>query len=176
MIKLLERLGGRLRLPDIREICYACSGEGGEEMKKELFSLINHPEERVGYNALWIFTHFSAPEMKWLMPRRNELIDALLQTDHVGKQRLLLTLLEHQKVTVNDLRTDYLDFCLARINSAEPYAIRAFCLKQAFALCRFYPELMAELENEIELMECGELSPGLLSARRNIRRKISRLN
>ena len=73
-----------------------------------------------------------------------------------------------------DLQKDAMkdEFCLSKINSTEPYAIRALCLKQAYAMCRFYPELMAELKNQIELMEYGELSPGLLSVIRRIKKII----
>jgi len=90
----------------------------------------------------------------------------------VGKRRLILTLLEHLSIEKDDIRTDYLDYCLSKINSTEPYAIRALCLKQAYAMCRFYPELLAELKNEVELMQYGELSPGLLSVIRHMRKKI----
>lgn len=172
-MNLEEMLKQRLRQRDIQEICSVCSGNSS--IKADLFSLVSHPDDRISHNALWIFTHFSAKDMKWLIPKRSELIEKVLSTKHMGKQRLILTLLEHQSISKEDVTPDYLDWCLSKINSNEPYAIRALCLKQSFALCQFYPELIVELKNEIELMEYGALSPGLLSARRNILQKITKL-
>lgn len=99
----------------------------------------------------------------------------MLTTPHTGKRRLSLALLEELTVERKDIRADYLDFCLSKINSQEPYGIRALCLKQAFALCRFYPELIAELKNEIELIEFSEPSRGILTTKKNVLRKIAKL-
>lgn len=169
---LEKKLGDRLHISDIRHICAGCCGVLDDFGKAELFSMISHSDDRVGYNALWVFTHFPLEDMKWLASKRDCLIDFMLRTGHAGKRRLILTLLEHLSVEKDDIRTDYLDFCLSKINSTESYAIRALCLKQAYAMCRFYPELLAELKNEVELMQYGELSPGLLSVIRHMRKKI----
>ncbi len=143
--------------------------------KAEVFGLIADADHRVGFNALWVFTHLSDDDMPWLTSRRNDLIDLLLATDHIGKQRLILSLLDKMPAATDEVRTDYLDYCLSRINSALPYGIRAYCLKQAFAQCSRYPELVQELKAEIELMEQCELSAGLISARRQLLRRIARL-
>lgn len=167
-----EKLSGRLRINDISALCAECMHN--DSAKGALFSMINNPDDRISYNALWVFTHFSAQDIRWLTPKRNDLIDCLMETTHVGKKRLLLTLLERLADNSSEFRTDYLDFCLSKINSNEPYAIRALSLKQAYSLCRHYPELTAELETEISLMDQAQLSPGLLSARRNVLKKIAR--
>lgn len=170
--RVAEKLSGRLRINDISALCAECMDN--DSAKGALFSMINNPDDRIGYNALWVFTLFSARDIKWLLARRDSLISSLLETTHVGKKRLLLTLLERLPDDSGEFRTDYLDFCLSEINSNEPYAIRALSLKQAFSLCRHYPELTAELETEISLMDQAQLSPGLLSARKNILKKIAR--
>lgn len=164
---------GRIRMPELKLLCGACSGDTA--LTEALFALVADADDRVSYNALWIFTHFSAAARLWLLPKRDVLIDMLLSQTHVGKRRLILTLLEGMPTSGEDLRTDYLDFCLSKINSSDPYAIRAFCLKQAFAQCCLHPGLLAELEAEMAMMDCGELSPGLASARRIVRRRMARL-
>lgn len=174
-MELETTLKERLNRRDILDLCAACRNAPDDGLKSELYSAVFHPDDRVGYNALWVFTHFPPADMEWLVPKRNELVDMVLTTSHTGRRRLILALLERLPVGRNDIRSDYLDFCLSNINSTEPYGIRALCLRQAFAQCRFYPELMAELENEIELMEQGTLSPGLAAARRIIRQRISAL-
>lgn len=173
---LEETLKCRLTGRAVERIRNTCSGASAEGARVELYALVTHADDRVGYNALWVFTHFSAEEIKWLEPKRNDLVDIALSTSHSGKRRLALNLLERLPISVNDLRGDYLDFCLSRINSTEPYGIRALCLRQAFAQCRFYPELMAELVAEIELMGYSPLSPGLAAARRSILKDIASLS
>lgn len=169
----IDILGEQIGLRDIKALCrvYSCD----DRLKEELFPLIFDPDERVGYNALWVLTHLPANERKFLISERDRLIDLLLAESHIGKKRLILTLLEMMPTTPEDFRTDYFDFCLSKINSAEPYAIRALCMKQAFAQCQLYPDLLREFENELELLEYGPLSPGLKSAKKNILKKIGRM-
>ncbi|MDE6339361.1 MAG: hypothetical protein K2K97_06200, partial [Muribaculaceae bacterium] len=133
----------------------------------------------VVYNALWVFTHFSDENIQWLRTKRNFLIDILLNkfdydagAKREGKVRMTLALLERLPISAEDVRTDYLDYCLARINSLEPYGIRALCMKQAYRQCCYYPELLNELRSEIELMDTVPLSPGLEAARRNLMSKL----
>ncbi len=167
-------LCGRIHRSDIRMICAVASG-AANPLKDTLFNLIVEGDDRTAYNALWVFTHFQAADKAFLISKRDVLIDILLSTGHIGKKRLILTLIEGVKTRVEDVRMDYLDFCLSRINSSEPYGIRALCLKQAFEQCRFYPELMTELLAEMEQMEFGEFGPGLKSARRIVKRRIENL-
>lgn len=169
-----ERLSARITLNDIYEICYLTQGEGNDRAKEALYLLVDDEDERVGYNALWVFTHFSSDDNEWLYGKRDELIDKLLVCKHVGKCRMLLTLLERQPTTYGSLRVDYLDYCLSKINSGEPYAMRALCMKLAYAQCRRFPELMSELVEILGLLEDARLSPGLRSAKRNILKRIAR--
>lgn len=165
-----DDLTGRLHAGDVKRICAKCAGAANNSQKEALFELACNSDERVAYNALWVFTHLPKEDVMWLRPKYNILVDMLLRTSHVGHKRLLLTLLEELPLDREEMRGDYLDFCMRNINSTEPYAIRALSLKQAFRQSWFYPELMAELQGEMELMETGELSPGLRSALRIVRR------
>lgn len=174
MMDFRERLSGRITLNDIYEIRCQTQGEGNNRAKETLYLLVDDEDERVGYNALWVFTHFSLDDNEWLYSKRDELIDKLLVCTHVGKSRLLLTLLERQPTTRDGLRVDYLDYCLSKINSVEPYATRALCMKQAYAQCRHFPELMSELVETLGLLEDARLSPGLRSAKRNILKRIAK--
>lgn len=172
---LKDILQDRIGMEEIRVICSECIGRPNDSAKEELFGLIYDSDDRIAYNALWIFTHFPAAEIQWLSTKRDEFIDLLMSATHVGKRRLLLTLLDRLPVEKDQVRQDYLDFCLSAINSTEPYGIRALCMKQAFAQSRFYPELLHELELELEMTQYGELSPGIMSARKNIMKRIAAL-
>ena len=169
-----ERLSGRVTLDDIYEMCYLTQGEDNDRAKEALYLLVDDEDERVGYNALWVFAHFSLDDNEWLYSRRDELIEKLLACKHVGKRRLLLTLLERQPTTRDGVRVDYLDYCLSKINSGEPYGMRALCMKQAYAQCRHFLELMSELVGILGLLDDARLSPGLRSAKRNILRRIAK--
>ncbi len=167
--KLREMLSGRIGAREIKWLCLVMN----EDNMTYLYSLIDDDDERVGYNALWVFTHLSKASRSVLYGKRNELIDRLLITSHTGKRRLLLTILERHPTEAGDVRTDYLDFCLTHINSTSPYAIRGLCIKEAFTQCRYFPELMSELESELEMLEYKEMSPAMKSVKRNIRKKIA---
>lgn len=175
-----QMLADRISQDVIRLICAETSGSEVDaiDRKEELYSLITDPDDRIAYNALWVFTHFSHHELLWLAGRRDELIDLLLHSRHIGRTRLLLSVIQRISELMPDpdetsSRTDYLDFCLSNINSNLPYGIRALCMKQAFAICRHYPELMREFMLHLEMLESfGNMSPGLATARRNILKQL----
>ncbi|MDE6467777.1 MAG: hypothetical protein K2L28_02640, partial [Muribaculaceae bacterium] len=124
-MKLEETLAGRLNRCDIVRICAECSGAANDAKKAELFALASHPDDRIGYNALWVLTHFSKTDIDWLQAKRDELIDTVLTTPHTGKRRLSLALLEELTVEQTEIRDAYLAFCLSKITSQEPYGFRA---------------------------------------------------
>jgi len=171
---LREVLSGRLSPASIRVLCAGLSGENSDVTNEALYSLIGDSDSRVGYNALWVFTHSLRHGNSWLCARRDDLIDKLLVTRHIGKTRMILSLLNRLPAGKDPLRIDYLDYCLSGINSVNPPGIRALCIRQAYSLCKSYPELLSELYEQLCIMDCGELSPGIKSARRDILKAISR--
>ena len=71
------------------------------------------------------------------------------------------------------IRTDFIDFCLSKFtNPALPYAIRALCMKLACKQMTAIPELTDELESNVQLLDQEQLSPSLLSAKRQVETKI----
>ncbi len=132
-------------------------------------------QERVATNALWCLTHLRQHYPDWLQSKQDELIDHLLVEQRTDRKRMLLQLLREQSFSKETLRADFLDFCLGKINSeCETYAIRAFCIYCAYNQCRHYPELVAELEQYLNLLSTQSLSPGLQCALRTVRRHLSR--
>lgn len=151
------------------------SAESGKKLRVGLFKLIDDEDDRVAYNALWIISHFNEAHHQWLLSKRCKLLNQLLHEAHPGKRRLLLSVLKNIPITKKNLHIDYLNYCLDKINSMEPYAIRAWAMKQAFEMCRYYPDLVEELRLRLAILENGELSPGILSAKRQIESKLTRL-
>lgn len=83
-----NKLTQRLSADDIHEICFYTQGERNNSHKEELYACIKDGDEKVSYNALWVFTHFDPYNFQWLAPRQDELISLALQETHEGKKRL----------------------------------------------------------------------------------------
>ena len=101
---------------------------------------------RVARSALWGLTKAKDNELPELQVIRNELIDQAMQTENSSVRRLTLNIIERLKMDKDDLRTDFLDFCYEHMVSIEEFpGIQTLCMKLAYRMCSFYPELMDEL-------------------------------
>lgn len=159
--KLSERIG----MDDIHEILRLT--QQSDKRKQELYDLVIGEDQKIGYHAAWIFTHFSSEANKWLYEKQDELIDEVMRCEHGGKRRVILNLLYKQPLT-DPPRVDFLDFCLERMLSAKELpGVQSLCMKIAYELCRTIPELTQELKTTLEMMD-GELCPAIYSVRKNI--------
>ena len=125
-------LAHRLSQSEIKQLCASTHGARNNRFKEELYQLTLDDDRRVAVNALWTFTHFAADDNVWLFAKHDQLIDRCLKEQDTTKLRLILTLLLRQPFHEETVRTDFIDFCLARLTDARaPYAIRAQCIKLA---------------------------------------------
>ena len=160
-------------MDDIHEICILC--HGNSRKKAELYQLTFDEDERVATNALWVFTHFDLQNNEWLYSKHDDLIDRVLMEKNMTKLRLMLSLLLRQPFEEEYLRSDFIDFCVAKITACSyPYAIRALCMKLAYEQMKYYPELLSELKTALDILEQEVLSSGLQSAKKQIMKKIKR--
>ena len=167
----------RLSQSEIMQLCALTQGEHNNHLKEELYQLTLDANRRVAINALWTFTHFAADDNVWLFAKHDQLIDRCLNEKDTTKLRLILTLLLRQPFDEEAIRTDFIDFCLARITDARaPYAIRAQCIKLAYEQMRYWSELLDELRQTLEMISCEPLSPGLRSAWKQVMKKILSCN
>ncbi len=170
-MNLNEILSRRLNIPDIRRV--VAWAEESEENRSALIDVALNGSGRVGKNALWCVTHLGASHSAWLQSLQSRLIDCLLSETDTARKRMLLQLLRNQEYDPDSIRTDFLDYCLARINAeCEPYAIRCFSLYTAAKMCRHYPELVAELQSRLDMLRLQPLSPGLKCAMRKVSREL----
>lgn len=166
-------LSHRLSMDGINEICLLVQGEQSHSLKEQLYQLTLDNDRRVAVNALWVFTHFALADNEWLYAKHDQLIDRCLKEQDTTKLRLMLNLLLRQPFTEEDIRTDFIDFCLMRLTDPKsPYAVRALCIKLAYEQMRYWPELLNELRQTLELISCEPLSPGLRSAWRQVMKKL----
>ena len=113
---------------------------------------------RVARNALWSLTKATDKEIAQLQPMLDELIDLALKTDSSSVRRLSLNVIDMLEMKEEDLRSDLYDFCLEHaVDVEELPGIQAICMKIAFRISTFYPELMAELKRILEGMEIVSL-------------------
>ena len=170
-----EKLLGKIGLNGICEICYMTQGKGNDHRKEKLYQLTFDEDDRVAFNALHALSHFDLANNEWLYSKHENLIDRVMKEQHVGKCRLMLNLLLRQPFEKDSLRSDFIDFCIAKITAcAQPYAIRAYCIKLAYEQMKYYPELLEELKMALDMLNQEAVSPGLLSAKRQIMEKIKR--
>ena len=124
---------------------------------------------RVARSALWGLTKAKDEELSELKVIYNELIDLAMQTENSSVRRLTLNIIEKLKMDEDDLRTDFLDFCFEHMVSIEEFSgTQTLCMKLAFRMCTFYPELMDELKRTLEAMEIDYYKPAIKCLRKRI--------
>lgn len=168
-----ESLTNRLSQDELHGLCALTQGEQNNHLKEELYQLTLDNDRRVAINALWTFTHFALADNEWLYAKHDQLIDRCLKEKDATKLRLMLNLLLRQPFDEEDIRTDFIDYCLMRLTDPKsPYAVRAQCIKLAYEQMKYWPELLNELRQTLEMISCEPLSPGLRSAWRQVMKKL----
>ena len=123
----------------------------------------------VARSALWGLTKATNEELSELQVILNELIDQAMQTENSSVRRLTLNIIERLTLEEEDLRTDFLDFCFEHAVSIEEFpGIQTLCMKLAYLMCTFYPELMDELMRTLEAMEIDYYKPAVKCLRKRI--------
>lgn len=127
----------------------------------------------VARNALWGLTKATNEELSVLRPILNEMIDLSMETTNSSVRRLLMNIIERLHLTQEELRTDFLDFCLDRMTAYEEFpGIQSLAIKLAARMCSFYPELEQELRITLEAMEMSYYKPAVKSARSKVLKKL----
>ena len=124
---------------------------------------------RVARSALWGMTKATDKELSALQVLLNELIEQAMHTENSSVRRLTLNIIERLTLEEDDLRTDFLDFCLEHIISIKEFpGIQTLCIKLAYRMCTFYPELMDELKRTLEAIEIDYYKPAVKCLRKRI--------
>lgn len=129
-----------------------------------------HDEDcQVARNSLWTLTKATDEELSQLQPILHELIDLALSTENSSVRRLSLNVIIRLQMKEEDLRTDFLDFCLEHMMDINEYpGIQSLCMKMAYRMSTFYPELMEELIRTVKCMEMEYYKPAVKSVRNRI--------
>ena len=122
-------------------------------------------------NALWGLTKASKKELSQLETIKDSLIDLAMTTANSSVRRLSLNIVERLRMEEDEVRTDFLDFCFEHMTDIQEFpGIQSLCMKLAYRMCSFYPELMGELRRTIEAMEIEYYKPAVKSLRSRILR------
>lgn len=156
-----------MRINDIKFL--AKRAHEKEQLREELFSLMQTASGHKASDAAWALTHLPKDDNLHINKHRDELVMLAINTSEVPLRRLSMTLLERLEWGIEDVRTDLLDFCLQRMmRSDEPYGVRSLCVKLGYMQCRHYPELLDELKQSLLMMEHTEMGTGLRHTRNKI--------
>lgn len=168
-MNLKEILANRIGLDDISRLVPLIAED--ESKQDELFRLLFDSDDMIAFRTAWVMSHFSTQSNAWLVRLQEELIDEVMICEHVGKRRVILNVLYLQPLAEVS-RMDFLDFCLERmISKTELPGAQSLCIKIAYEICRYVPELLRELQNTLGVME-DELSPAVHAAKRNVLKAI----
>lgn len=130
---------------------------------------MNHEDYHVARSALWALTKGTDNELSALQPMLHEFIDLAMKADNSSVRRLSLNLVERLKLGEEDVRTDFLDFCFEHALDINEFpGIQTLCIKLAYRMCQFYPELMEELKRTIEAMQIDYYKPAVKSIRARV--------
>ena len=156
-----------MHIEDIKALALSAHNDARE--RERLFRTMLGGKDKEAYYAAWALTHLPTSDNIYINMYRAKLVDFATATPDTSMRRLSLVLLERLEWSIDDARTDLLDFCLEHMMLPdEPYGVKALCIKLAYQQCRHYPELKAELRNALLLMEPSELGAGVKHTRGKI--------
>ena len=163
----VERLRQTFSEGGAQEIYQEVKSEGNFLGFAQRYAFSN--DYRVARSALWGLTKASKKELSQLQVMLDDFINLAMQTDNSSVRRLALNVIERLELKENELRTDFLDFCFEHMISLEEFpGIQSVCMKLAFRMCKFYPELMDELKRIVKAMDIEYYKPAVKGVRGKI--------
>ena len=148
-----EVLGGLIGAAEVKWLAK-------EIRANRLFENLFDIDDRVARNSAWVLTHKPISEIRELP--QSKLIDLAISTPNPSLRRLVLNLIEQQPMAKEDIRTDFLDFCLQRMTMLEEApGVQSLCMKLAYRMCKYYPELTNEFEAALSLIPSEQYKPGV---------------
>ena len=124
---------------------------------------------RVARSALWGLTKATNEELSQLQVLLDELINQAMQTENSSVRRLTLSVIERLELKEDDLRADFLDFCMEHMVAGDEFpGVQTLCMKLACRMCNFYPELKEEFMRIIDTMEIAYYKPAVKGLRDRI--------
>lgn len=165
-----EKYGTRIGIAEVKALAKKCLDT---DTMMALVDRIHDDDPHVARDAAWVMTHFTTEQVALLQPRMDEFIDVVLQTDNGALRRLLLNIVERLTTDEENLRSDFLDFCLAHMAAPDEHpGVQTLCMKLAYRQCSFYPELLNEFRLALTLMPPDGYAVSVKGLRRKMLRRL----
>ena len=172
---LRSRLAKRIYGEEVKQLASMAQSSFNDREFGEFFQLLYDEEARVAENVALIMSHFNKAGRERLNSRKQLIMAEAMRTSNATKLRLLLTIILRQPFSEEEIATPFLDFCLDNItNNVQPVAIKSLSIYLSFQQCRFFPELLQELEAILHSYGGVPLSPGLKCARTKVLQAIAK--
>lgn len=172
---LRSRLAKRIYGEEVKQLASMAQSSFNDREFGEFFQLLYDEEARVAENVALIMSHFNKAGRERLNNRKELIMAEAMRTSNATKLRLLLTIILRQPFSEEEIATPFLDFCLDNItNNVQPVAIKSLSIYLSFQQCRFFPELLQELEAILHSYGGVPLSPGLKCARTKVLQAIAK--
>ncbi|WP_276633695.1 hypothetical protein [Prevotella pallens] len=172
---LRSRLAKRIYGEEVKQLASMAQSSFNDREFDEFFQLLYDEEARVAENVALIMSHFNKAGRERLNSRKQLIMTEAMRTSNATKLRLLLTIILRQPFSEEEIATPFLDFCLDNItSSAQPIAIKSLSIYLSFQQCKFFPELLQELEAILHSYDGVPLSPGLKCARTKVLQAIAK--
>lgn len=145
-----------------------------EERINGLLQLTQEEDLVLSWHAWWVCDHLAKQDPTIFEKHRESIISILLQSNHEGKQRLMLNVLMNT-IDQENVSVPLLNFCFDNMLSPrKSVAVQACCMKLAYQLSLKEPELLPELKATLENAEPSFLTPATQSALRKILKELSK--
>lgn len=142
--------------------------------RERIFSFTTETDKELSANAAHILLKAKGENTIWLAGKIPAIMEIIQNTPHEKTKRLLLSILEKQKIDPANINTSFLDYCLKNITSIKtPLAIKVLCMKLAYKQSTAYPELLSELKNTLEITDNSMLNPSTLCAKKKLLKAIN---
>lgn len=140
-----------------------------------VFDLIFDSDNKVAWRAAWACEKIIQKFPEFLdNEKKQQIVVLALTTNHEGLQRLSLSILNSLPVLL-PIPVDLLNSCFEWMNSdKKPIAVRAISLKLLVKFCKYEPELKPELIAYLESYETDDLSPGMISCKKNALKELNK--
>lgn len=172
---LRSRLAKRIYGEEVKQLASMAQSSFNDREFDEFFQLLYDEEARVAENVAWIMSCFNKDGRKRLISKKHLIIAEVMNTSSTTKARLLLTTLLRQPFSKEEITTPFLDFYLDNItNIAQLVAIKSLSIYVSYQQCRFFPELLQELEAILHTYDGIPLSPGMKCARTKVLQAIKK--
>lgn len=174
---LRSLLTKRIHKEEVKHLASMVQSSFDDREFAEFFQLLYDEDARVSENIAWIMSHFNKVGWGRLNSKKQSLMEEAMHTSSTTELRLLLTIISKLSVSEEEIAIPFLNFCLDNITTmAQSVAVKSLCIYLSFQQCKFFPELLQELQTILTSYDGVSLSPGLKSARSKVLQAIAKNN